>query len=168
MENGIMASHTDLATARYQTVGMGQIAVGQDKDRLVAILGSCIGLTLHHERLKLGILAHIVLPYSNGQEANPGKFADTAIPYMLDLFEQHEIKPIGLTAKLVGGARMFGTIGPMQIGKVNADTIIRTLDAMHIRVKNKDIGGTNGRRISFDCSTGKITVETIGHMSHII
>ena len=168
MDNGIMASNTALATARHQMVGMGQVAVGQGPDHLAAILGSCIGLAIHHKRLNLGILAHIVLPNSNGQDTNHGKFADTTIPYMLDLFEKREIKPISLTAKLVGGACMFGAAGPMQIGEVNADTIIRTLDAMHVHIADKDIGGTNGRRICFDCSTGNITIETIGRPSHII
>ncbi|KKM08347.1 hypothetical protein LCGC14_1724620, partial [marine sediment metagenome] len=117
---------------------------------------------LHHRRLQFGALAHIVLPNSNRQKASPGKFADAAIRYMLDSFQQRGIKSIGLTAKLIGGACMFGIEGPLQIGESNVRTITQILEAASVRIVGSDVGGTSGRRITFDCSTGRINIETIG------
>ena len=108
-------------TAPYGTnrkdVGMGQIVVAEAPTRIVTVLGSCVGVSLYYPRLRLGALGHIVLPRSNGTATNPGKFADTAIPHMLQLLAEHGAKPGALIVKIAGGACMFGASGPMQIGR---------------------------------------------------
>ena len=63
---------------------MGEIAVARDDGVLRTLLGSCLGLALYDRRLKVGGVAHIVLPESMGRLSNPGKFADTAVPAMID------------------------------------------------------------------------------------
>lgn len=157
-----MASHTASMTAASTTVGMGQIAVAESPASLTAVLGSCLGVTLYHRRSQQGILAHVVLPNVGRQTASPGKFVDTAIPNMLQWFKQHGIGSSGLIAKLTGGACMFGSGGPMQIGASNAKVAKHAFEAAGVRVAAEDLGGNNGRRITLDCSTGTITVETIG------
>jgi len=157
-----MASCTDIKTKQNQAVGMGQIVVGQNPVQLTAVLGSCIGLVFHHKRLRLGALAHVVLPSSNGKPTQPGKFADTAIPYMLEQFRRRGIEPTGLSAKLVGGACMFGLAGPMHIGQSNDEAIVQALNAARVSIAARDVGGNSGRRITFDCDSGTLTVETIG------
>ncbi len=158
-----MASGTAIETTRDQIVGMGQIAIAQKPVCLTAVLGSCIGVALHHRRSQLGVFAHVVLPDSGGRAANPGKFADTAIRHMLELLQRRQATTSGLTAKLVGGACMFGATGPMQIGQANVEAISRLLQDAGIRVAKKDLGGASGRRISFDCGSGLVTIETVGN-----
>ncbi len=169
-----MASVTVKETTIDKPVGMGQIAVARKPVRLTAVLGSCIGVVLHHSRLQLGLLAHVVLPDSScgtasaGRAKSPGKFADTAIPKLLETLQAHGGTPAGAVAKIVGGSRMFGKGGPMQIGENNATAVIRALQLAGIRVAAKDIGGTTGRRISLDCGTGTLTVETVGNPSRTL
>ncbi len=158
-----MASVKAVATVRHKIVGMGQIAVAQSPACLTAVLGSCTGVALYHRRLRLGALAHVVLPDSGGRTASPGKFADTAVPHLLDLLARHGATTAGLSAKLVGGACMFGTGGPMQIGDANVAAVTRLLHEAGVRISGKDIGGTSGRRICFDCNTGEVTIETVGN-----
>ena len=62
---------------------MGQMVVARGDASLSAVLGSCIGVALHHAGLQIGGLGHVVLPDSHGRVGQPGKFADTAIPAML-------------------------------------------------------------------------------------
>ncbi len=143
-------------------VGMGQIVAGGPPQQMKAVVGSCIALALHHPRLKNGVMAHIVLPNSAGRAGTPGKFADTAVPRMLEWFKQAGAPVHSLTAKLAGGANMFGTSGPLQIGDANVEAVAQALRTAGIRVAAQDIGGTRGRRVTFDCAGGEMIVESAG------
>jgi len=129
---------------------------------LTAVLGSCVGVALYHARRHVGVLAHVVLADSAGREATPGKFANTAIPHMVGLLAKEGIPPSSVVAKLAGGACMFGAGGPMMIGDTNVEAVLRSLTLAGIRVVAKDVGGTKGRRIVLDCSTGGLEIENIG------
>ena len=157
-----MATLATSNTAKETLVGMGQIAAGAAPERMKAVLGSCIGLAIYHRRLKTGAMAHIVLPDSAGRDGTPGKFADTAVPEMLKLLKELGTPAHGLTAKLTGGANMFAGSGPLQIGDANAEAVARTLKSAGIRVAGQDVGGTKGRRVTFDCTSGEMTVECAG------
>ena len=149
-------------------VGMGQIAVAQQPNRLTAVLGSCVGVVLYHPRLQVGALCHVVLPASNGRPSAAGKFADTAIPEMLKLLEKHGAYASGMVAKITGGSCMFGNGGPMQIGEANIQAVTVMLKDAGIKIVGRDVGGTIGRRIHFDAATGQVTVETVGLPPRII
>jgi chemotaxis protein CheD len=148
--------------AKEILVGMGQVVAGQTPQRMRAILGSCIGLVLYHPARKTGAMAHIVLPESAGRDGSPGKFADTAVPYMLGLLRGEGLPAHGLTAKLTGGANMFNGSGPLQIGDANAEAVATALRKAGIRVAAQDIGGTHGRRVDFNCESGELTVQSAG------
>ena len=102
-------------------VDMGQIVVGQSPQRIRAIVGSCIGVVLYHPGRKTGVMSHIVLPDSAGRRGMPGKFVDTAVSRMIELLQESGASLRGATAKLAGGANMFGGTGPLQIGDANAE-----------------------------------------------
>ncbi len=157
-----MAIVTAIETTTGTSVGMGQMALGRGPARLSAVLGSCIGLTLHHARTKLGVMAHVVLPESSGRPAAPGKFADTAVPHAIEMLAGHGAAVTALRAKIVGGAAMFGAGGPLRIGEANSEAIRDALQAVGIPIVTDDLGGTSGRRISFDCNTGQLLVEQVG------
>ncbi len=155
-----------LATTASKTtnihVGMGQAGVAGPEGGFSAVLGSCLGVALYHPRLHVGAFAHVVLPESNGRSGPPGKFADVAIPYMIDQLRPRGATPAGLVAKIAGGACMFGAGGPLQIGDANAQKVIELLKAAGIRIAGKHIGGTKGRRVIFQCATGDLTVQIAG------
>ena len=163
-----MATQTMSNTAQETLVGMGQIAAGRAPQRMKSVLGSCIGLAIYHPRLKTGAMAHIVLPDSAGRDGTPGKFADTAVPGMLQLLKELGAPAHGLTAKLAGGANMFAGSGPLQIGDANAKAVAQKLKGFGIPVAGEDIGGTKGRRVVFDCASGQMTVECAGQPARTI
>jgi chemotaxis protein CheD len=148
--------------AKEILVGMGQIAAGAAPQRMRAILGSCIGLALYHPGRKTGAMAHIVLPESAGRDGAPGKFADTAVPQMLELLRKQGLPACGLTAKLAGGANMFNGSGPLKIGDANAVAVAAALKKAGIRVAAQDVGGMRGRRVDFDCGSGEMIVQCAG------
>jgi len=163
-----MASCTAIETTGSMTVGMGQIVAAEAPVCLTAVLGSCIGAALYHPGSRRGALAHMVLPTSTGRIAGVGKFADTAIPHMLQWFKQYGIGPARLAVKVTGGACMFGGGGPVQIGQANIEAVMQILDDAGVHVAKKDVGGSNGRRISFDCATGLLTIHTVGSPPRVL
>ncbi|MFN0050930.1 MAG: chemotaxis protein CheD [Planctomycetales bacterium] len=143
---------------------MGEIAVARNEGVLRTLLGSCLGLALYDRRLKVGGLAHIVLPHSQGRVEIPGKFADTALPALLARMQQlvngERLKPC---AKIAGGANMFATSDATNtIGVQNVDAVERLLDGMRIPIIARHCGGAQGRRMTLDTTTGAVTIDVVG------
>jgi chemotaxis protein CheD len=146
------------------SVLMGELKSTTSPHRLRTILGSCVGIMLFDGRKKVGSLGHIVLPWSNNRvtPATVGKFADTALPAMIDQIQQMGGGP-RLTAKLAGGAAMFG-VGSQtnNIGLLNKQAVEALLKEAGIPIIGQDLGGEKGRRVTFDIATGEVTVEIQG------
>ena len=148
-------------------VGMGELNVVSGAFRLKTLLGSCVGLVLYDRSNRVGGLAHIVLPTSNGEKLSLekwplGKYADIAIPEMLRQFEQLNGRVKQLTARIAGGAKMFATSGPMSIGDQNIAAVEQLLKSAGIPVLGRHLGGTQGRRLAFDVDSGSVIVEVVG------
>lgn len=163
-----MVFSTILKAKTDQHVGMGQIALGRGPTRLTAVLGSCVAVALHAPKHEIGILAHVILAHSSGRNSPPGKFADTAIPEMLHMLSEAGAPATDVVARLAGGANIFGRTGPLQIGNANIEAITRLLKDAGITIKAEDVGGNKGRRVSFDCQTGGLTIEMAGHPARVL
>jgi len=150
------------------SVGMGQVAVLGRNESAKSVLGSCIGLVLFHERMRCAAVAHVVLARSEGRTGQPGKFADIAIPYMIDQLARRQAHHSGLVAKIAGGASMFGSGGPLQIGKDNCTAIEELLRERNIPVIAEHVGGQQGRRIEFDTNTGALRIFLVGQPGIVI
>ena len=143
-------------------VTMGQVSMAHVPNQLSAVLGSCIAVTLYHPHLKTGIMAHVVLPNSAGNKKLPGKFADTAIPYMLEILKNSGVPSMGLVAKIAGGSTMFGNAGLQALTDSVVAALLQALDQSHLPVFGKHIGGDKGRRATFDTDTGRMTISVVG------
>ncbi|MCH7687561.1 MAG: chemotaxis protein CheD [Planctomycetes bacterium] len=158
-------SATITATTKKNNVGMGQIAFSQDDEPLFAILGSCLGVAIFCLRTKAAALAHVVLPASEGRDGPPGKFVDTAIPYLIDEIVKRGGNRKRLVAKLVGGASMFANAGPIQIGEANVIAAVNLLEKHGVRLTGKEVGGTAGRRILVQPYAREVVIEAKGKIS---
>ena len=144
---------------------MAQVALLERGDLAKAVLGSCIGLVLYHPGKRAAAVAHIVLPRGENRPGPPGKFADTAIPYMVAQLLERGAARAGLIAKLAGGANMFGSGGPIQIGRENQAAVKEILKELRISIAGEHLAGTKGRRITFDSLTGELQVDVAGEPS---
>jgi len=163
-----MASTTITQTENETMVGMGQALARRAPQQLWAILGSCVAVVLCDPRRQVGALCHVVLPSAAGRSGSPAKFADTSVPHMLQLFREMGVSGDGLVAKIAGGASMFGHAMPMEVGENNVHSIVAALAAAGIRVAGKDVGGNKGRRVTLDCSSGKLLIEVLGSPDKIL
>lgn len=150
-------------------IGMGEIGVAKGTGLLRTFVGSCVGLAIYSQRERVAGLAHIVLPDSKGQGHPAGKYADTAIPETIRLLETLVgRRGLRLSAKLVGGAKMFAFQKGITIGDQNVAAVERILGDCGIPILARCCGGEKGRRVSLDVGTGAIRVETIGFPEELL
>ncbi|MBS0262810.1 MAG: chemotaxis protein CheD [Planctomycetes bacterium] len=152
------------ADSRSTSLPMGQIAVAQQQGVLRTLLGSCLGVALYDRKLKLAALAHIVLPQSSGPGHPPGKFADTAIPEMIRCMQERAAaETLRLSAKIAGGANMFGSTDSRNtIGVLNIEAVEQILGNLRIPVIGRHCGGEQGRRMMLDVANGMVTIDMVG------
>jgi chemotaxis protein CheD len=144
-------------------IQMGEMRAAGEGEVFRTLLGSCIGIALYDRQRKVGGLAHIVLPESNGKTDRLGKFADTAIPALIEQMEQLNREELKLTARIAGGASMFATTRVNRIGDQNTAACVGTLRGLRIPILDQHCGGQQGRRMTFDTSTGSVVIEIVGH-----
>jgi chemotaxis protein CheD len=154
-------------TAGEIMVRMGEHAVAADPAVvLVSIgLGSCIGLALVDRRMAVAGLAHVMLPSSPGVPVtHAGKFADLAVPALVDALGELGAARGRLEAVLVGGARMFsfGTEGGMDVGARNDAATRAALQSAGVPIRGSTTGGDRGRTIRVHVADGSVTVKEAG------
>jgi chemotaxis protein CheD len=146
------------------SVPIGRWAVAAAPTTIRTLLGSCAGVVLHDRLGKLGGLAHIVLPDSRGDTEHPGKYADTAIPKLIEDLERLAGRKIcsRLTAKIFGGASMFQSTPSIEIGRMNKLAVEQILAKLGVPVIGSDMGGETGRRLTFHIISGVVAVKIPG------
>ena len=154
------------------TVGMADYKTAKTPDLLCTIgLGSCIGICVFDQAMKLGGMAHIMLPTSNGHAGKDVmKFADTCIELMLKDIANMGGSKSRLKAKIAGGAQMFAFPGTpvLQIGERNAEAVGVELRKHGIPVLVAETGGNFGRTIYFDVTTGALRIRTIHYGEKVV
>jgi chemotaxis protein CheD len=154
-------------------VRIAEFLVGSEPQILTIFgLGSCVGLAFYDPAVRLGGLAHVMLPSSrlSSKMTMPGKFADTAVPAMLDEMVRRGASRDRLVAKLVGGANMFAFLpqSTVSIGLRNAAALREKLNEVGIPILSERIGGEQGRTILFDLADGRIEIRRLNHPSEWI
>jgi len=146
-------------------VGVAQIKYGATPTVLRTILGSCIGICVYDRMKKIGGLAHILLPENTSKNGNPEKYADTAIPLMVERLLKDGAKKEFLSAKITGGASMFkfqSNIALGQIGTRNIEETKKVLEKLGIPILEENTGGNAGRVIDFFMNDGHLKVKAAG------
>lgn len=156
-------------------VGMADFKVCKVPNTLKTLgLGSCVGVVLYDRVKHIGGMAHIMLPDSSRlkQDGNRMKFADTAIPDMLDEMVKLGALRMRITAKIAGGAAMFsyGTADTdiIHVGDKNLMATRNVLESLDIPIVAEDTGSNYGRTIVFNPETGDLFVRTAGKTEVII
>src|SRR5690625_474814 len=104
------------------SLGLGEFAAGRQGEGSWVIygLGSCIGLILSDRICRNAAMAHIVLPHSPGPEVSqPGKYVDTAVPFLLAELRKLGSHERNIRAQMVGGAKMLQLKKMGDIGRRN-------------------------------------------------
>lgn len=149
-------------------VGIGDLNIAKTPDKLITLgLGSCIGIALIDSINKIAGLSHIMLPDSKAfsNVNNPMKYADTAIPLLVQKLIVSGANKNNLKAKIAGGASMFSFADKspiMDIGRRNAEAVKSILKELNIPIIAEDIGGNKGRTMIVDPTTASVILRITG------
>ncbi len=147
--------HPQMEEVRVDMAGM---KVERRPVELLTSVGSCVGICLYDSIHRCGGLAHIMLPHSSlgPQEPLPSKFADTAVPALIKGIRELTGSECRLSAKIAGGANMFANTNAngLDIGAKNIKAVKGALEEHRIRLIGEDVGGSHGRRINFNLTSG--------------
>lgn len=149
-------------------VGIGDYKIAQSPNKLITIgLGSCIGIALIDNKKGIAALIHILLPDSTKfkEITNSIKYADIAIPIVIDELIKLGCVKKDIFAKIAGGAAMFkftSTSVGGDIGNQNAKKVKEVLGELGIRIKGEDTGGNKGRSMFVDPKDGKVSIRIVG------
>jgi chemotaxis protein CheD len=122
-------------------------------------VGVGVGILLYSQSKKIGIGIHTLAPQSDTPApVNPAKFADTAIPYAIELFEKEGAAP-PFTVAIAGGATMAGAPTNNSVGMKVAQATKAALAKAKINIKTDQTGGSNIRSMILNIDTGEIQVN---------
>ncbi len=145
-------------------VGMGELKLLQNDECAWAVLGSCVGLVLYDAVSKVGGVAHIMLQKNERKDNRIGKYADTAVPALIDLMIKNGAERKKIKARIVGGANMFKWKSAkiiMDIGTDNVNSVREELEKENITILKSMTGGNSGYKIIFAVSDGIVHIEFI-------
>ncbi|MFH0974642.1 MAG: chemotaxis protein CheD [Spirochaetota bacterium] len=153
------------------TVGIAEIQTATPPDILRTILGSCVGICLFDYKNFIGGLSHIMLPKMSDNNSNEKKYADTAIPLLLQQMYCKGAKLEYIIAKIVGGATMFNfpqKSNLTNIGERNIHSVKSTLKNFKIKIVAEELGGDYARTIDFYVDTGIVKIKYLNKQLNII
>ncbi len=151
-------------------VRVAELVVRQGPAQLEALgLGSCVAVILHDPEARVGGLAHVLLPTAavgERPDATPGRYAQSAVPALLEAVLAAGAARHRVVARLVGGATMFRNLtapGLIAIGERNTVAARRALDTLSLPLVAEAVGGDYGRSVRFDLAAGTVTVRSVRH-----
>ncbi len=147
-------------------VGVGEMVSACSPTILKTILGSCVALILYDKINQVGGMAHIFLPKkkdSNSNEPN-GKYADTAVPSLLEEIIKLGAKKQYIFAFMVGGGNIFQHSrrgGIPTIAESNVKSTKKELKKIGLNLVGLDVRRDKGCKVRFNLDSGDIKVEDL-------
>lgn len=155
-------------------VKVAECAVGRDEQILITIgLGSCVAIALYDSTVRVGGLAHTLLPDETmaRDRTNPAKFAASAVTLLLAEMTRLGADAKRIRAKLVGGASMFANLlpaGGINIGDRNIAAARQALARNGIGIVAEDVGSDHGRSVHFHLDDGRVEVRSLKKGNRVI
>jgi len=150
-------------------VNLGEVIVTCDQEAILSCMGigSCIAVCMYDPKRKVGGMAHVVLPKSNGAAAN-AKYADIAIPLLIKNIREQGGEKFRLVVKIVGGAQMATSTNnnSAPIGTNNVSAVTASLSDAGLKIAAADTGGNFGRSVQLNVGTGQVFTRMSGKQFH--
>jgi chemotaxis protein CheD len=155
-------------------VRVADLNVGGAGDTLLTVgLGSCVAIVLHDAQACVAGMAHVLLPgpaLSRRQE-NPAKCPQTAVPALLERMAQRGARPRHVTARITGGASMFGGLTPpgtVHMGERNVVASREALRTAGLPLIGEDVGADYGRTVRVRVADGRMEISSVMHGIRIL
>lgn len=144
-------------------LGPGHIFFSESPARAIAVLGSCVAVTLWDPESGIGGMNHYLLPRWRGGAAT-AKYGDVANLELLARFERAGVPVARLRARVFGGACVVRSLcaRPDSLCAENVETARQFLAAHAIAIDEEHVEGSAGLRVVFDTADGTAEVRRLG------
>jgi chemotaxis protein CheD len=139
----------------------GEFYFGEEKTRIRTLLGSCVAITLWHPRLRIGGMAHYMLPQRpNRSKDQPldGRYAEEVMLMFQRELQDTRTRPGEYQVKLFGGGHMFAYAPKskchVDVSERNIDIGRRLMVQHGFKILAEDLGGDGHRTVAFDLWSG--------------
>ena len=149
--------------------GIGEMVMSSSPAaHLVAYgLGSCIALAVWDPRIKVGGLAHFMLPNGPANNSSPVKFIDTGLDTFLQAMEAKGAVLTRSSFKAAGAAAMLTVGGGLAIGKRNAEMMESALAERGLTITATSLGGNAGRTVQLEVSDGRFLIKSLSSVTEL-
>jgi chemotaxis protein CheD len=154
------------------TVGMAEVKICRSENSiLIALgLGSCVGVCIYDPVLSLAGMAHVVLPSRTNLEEDDPRYADIAVPQLVERLQKEGALRTRMRVALAGGGQIFkgfGTISKLDIGPRNVEAVQHQIARFGMPIVAADLGGNVGRTLLF-YGDGRVYVRLPGQEERLL
>lgn len=129
---------------------------------VTTVLGSCVAVCLFDPALRAGGINHFLLPFWNGDGLASPKYANIALPGLLERMLELGCRRQGLQAKIFGGGAVFRQAGGLfGVGERNIRFAEEFLAEAGIPIVARDVGEYFTRKVIFTLHTGQVLVRRL-------
>ena len=144
---------TGNAISKGTLIKPGTILVTSEEGFLFSVLGSGVSVCIWDEKSHIAGMNHFLEPSMYDRSKTTARYGNIAMVVLINSIR--EIAPEGtFEAHIFGGANKHNS----DIAEQNIAIARKVLSSRKIPVVSEDVGGTKGRKIAFDTSSGHIAV----------
>lgn len=145
-------------------VGEGRFSGDSDEVLVTHALGSCLGIAVYVPMLRVGALAHLMLPVSvdarRTASESPYLYVDTGLAALLEEFYLRGCCRDALQVFIAGGAAFHGSGDSFRAGQRNIEVARAFFEKNGIRVAAEAVGGALYRTLFLRIADGKAWIKT--------
>jgi len=126
------------------------------------VLGSGVAVTIFDRRRLFGGMNHFARAEVSKNTRPTAFYGRPAILHLVRLFHRYGCQVQDMEARIFGGASP-SDLGDelVNIGRQNFELAITLLERFNITIASRDVGGEEGRKVSFNTFTGEVSVVRI-------
>jgi len=162
----VMAVESALEKENKIIIGVASLEVSNDPETVLVTyaLGSCLGIAVYDPVVRVGGLAHVMLPDSEIENRgtainNPAKYINTGVPLLYKKMYDLGAQKQRIRNAVVGGAQVVDDNNYFNIGKRNFTALRKMYWKNNVLIHKKHVGGRVNRTVRLQVSTGKITLK---------
>lgn len=138
----------------------GGLWAASETAAITTVLGSCVSVCLWDPRTALGGVNHFILP--RGGSHPSARYGNHALPMLLDRVLALGAQRDSLLACVFGGASVLAVEGTgTPLGSRNVSEAMDFLRREEIAVLRHDVGGREGRKLTFRTADGATLVRKL-------
>lgn len=135
----------------------GEMALALDGSTMVSVVGSGVVVCLWAPVERVAALAHFVEPEVRDPARATARYGNAAIPEIVRMVRSRGSCE-ALESQLFGAAQENEDDGR---GHANTEMALGILARLSVPVVSRDLGGSKGRKVVFDGTTGQIAVVKV-------